>query len=95
MTLTRSEVHLRQRCVGVLVPQVDEAEDQLWIQYQWHVTAFGSSGPVLSVFDDFFKFFIISFVLKGRDLKGNLLLLRTGSSASSSSGLGLQQRGAS
>ena len=29
MTLTRSEVHLRQRCVGVLVPQVDEVEDQL------------------------------------------------------------------
>ena len=29
MTLTRSEVQLRQMCVGVLEPLVDEVEDQL------------------------------------------------------------------
>ena len=38
------------------MPQVDEVEDQLWIQHQWHITAFGSSGPLLSVSDDFGKF---------------------------------------
>ena len=95
MTLSRSEVHLRQRCVGVLVPQVDEVEDQLWIQHQWHIATFGSSGPVLHVSDDFGEFFIISFVVFGRYLKGDLLLVRTWSRASSSSGLFLQKRGAS
>ena len=83
MTLTRSEVHLRQRCVGVLVPQVNEVEDQLWVQNQWHITAFGSSGPLLSVSDDFGKLLIISFVVIGRYLEGDMFLLRTWSSASS------------
>ena len=33
MTLTRSEVHLRQRCSGVLVPLINEVEDHLGIQH--------------------------------------------------------------
>ena len=83
------------RGVGILVPQVDEVEDQLWIQHQWHITAFGSSGPVLPVSDDFSEFLIISFVVIGRYLEGDLLLVRTWSRTSTSSGLSLQQSGAS
>ena len=52
MVLTRSEVHLRQRRVRILVPQVNVVEDQLWIQHQRHIAAFGSSGPGLPVSDD-------------------------------------------
>ena len=94
MTLARSEVEVRHRSVGILVPEVNEIEDQLWVQKQRHICAFGSSGPLLFVSDDFGEFIIISFIIRGRYLEGDMLLLRTWSSASSSSGLGLQQGGA-
>ena len=85
----------RHRGVRVLVPQVNVVEDQLWIQHQRHIAAFGSSGPGLPVSDDFGKFFIISLIIIIRYMEGDLLLVRTWASASSSSGLFLQKRGTS
>ena len=94
VTLTGSQRQIRHWSVWILVPEVNVIEDFPRIQKQWHRCALGSSGLHLSVSDDFGKFLIISFVVIGRYLKGNLLLVRTWSRASSSSGLGLQQSGA-
>ena len=77
MTLTRSQLEVRHRSVWVLVPEINVVEDQLWIQKQRHICALGSSGPDLPISDDFSKFFIISFVVIRRYLKGDLLLVRT------------------
>ena len=90
MTLARCEIEIRHRSVGVLVPEINEVENQLGIQQKRHITAFGSSGPLLSVSDDFGQFLIISFVFIRRDLEGDLLLGQTWSRTSSSSGLSLQ-----
>ena len=89
MTLARSQFEVRDRSVEVLVPEINVLKDQLWIQQERNFTCFGSSGPLLSISDDFGKFLIISFVFIRRYIKGNLLLVRTWSRASSSSGLGL------
>ena len=93
MTLARSQLEIRHRSVGVLVPEIDVIKDQLRIQKLWHICALGSSGPELPVSDDFGKFLIISFVFITRHLEGDLLLVRTWARATSSSGLCLQQRG--
>ena len=47
--------------------------------------------PLLSISNDFIKFLIISFVFIRRYLEGDLLLVRTWSCASSSSGLCFQE----
>ena len=93
VTLSRSELEVWHKCVWILVPLINEVEDQLGIQHQWHICAFGSSGPLLSVSDDFSEFIFISFVISGRHMEGELLLKRTWSSASFSSSLCLQQSG--
>ena len=90
MILARSQLEVRHRSVWVLVPEINVIEDQLWIQKQRHICALGSSGPDLPIFDDFSKFFIISFVFFRRHLEGDLLLVRTWVRTSSSSGLCLQ-----
>src|SRR3989337_621188 len=77
MTLTKSEVQVRQWSVGIFVPEVDEIEDLLRIQHERHRSAFGSSGPFLFVPDDFSKFFIISFIFIRRNMERHLLLMRT------------------
>ena len=53
MTLTRREIEIRHRSVRVLVLEIYEVQDQLGIQQKRPITAFGSSGPLLSVSDDF------------------------------------------
>ena len=95
VTLARCEIEVRHRSVGVLVPEINEIEDQLGIQQKRHICAFGSSGPLLSVSDDFSEFFIINLIIIRGHLEGDLLLVRTWSRTSSSSGLSLQQSGAS
>ena len=62
MTLARCEIEIRHRSVRVLVLEIYEVQDQLGIQQKRPITAFGSSGPLLSVSDDFGQFFIIRFV---------------------------------
>ena len=94
MTLARSQLEVRHRSVGVLVSEINVIKDKFWIQRQRHICGFGSSGPELPVPDDFGEFLIISFVFIRRHLKGDLLLVRTWSRASSSSGICLQQSGA-
>mgnify|MGYP005824727433 CR=1 FL=1 len=93
VTLARCQMKIRHRSVWVLVPEINVVEHHLRIQKQWHICAFGSSGPFLPVSDDICKFFIISFIVRGH-MEGSLFLLRTRPRTSSSSGLCLQQSGA-
>ena len=39
VTLARSQLEVRHGSVGVLVPNINVFEDQLWIQKQWHISS--------------------------------------------------------
>ena len=93
VTLARWQMKIRHRSVWVLVAEINVVEDHLRIQKQWHICAFGSSGPFLSVSDDFCKFVIISFFVRWH-VEGNMFVLRTRPSTSTSRCLSLQQSGA-